>query len=201
MEAEFSIKKKNSDGDLMLTMGKVYFDNNLKKIIYNIEFPEPEILLITESFIYKIIDNNTVESIATKGAIGFSIFSLCLNGSLEYYGLKNTPYSLTQMEKDEQMIITTWQPPEQLEKVMGKFMLSQVDKKIQGLISFDPEGNIIGKQFFEEYQTVNGLDIPTKITHFIYMNDKEEHEVTTFKNIKLNNTENENFYNYNIPGN
>lgn len=201
IEAEVSIKKKNFDGDLQLTMGKVYYDKNLFKIVYKIDFPEPEVILVTDSFMYKIVKDKVVDSSYSTNVIRFSVFSLCLNGDLEYYGLKNSSYVLSKMEKEGEMIITTWQPPKQLEKVNGKFMLSQIDKRIYALVSFDPEGNIIGKQFFEEYENIDGLDLPTRVTQFKYMNDKEEHEVTTFKNILLNNTENENFYNYHTPGN
>ncbi|NOZ47684.1 MAG: hypothetical protein GXO79_13020 [Chlorobi bacterium] len=198
-EADYSIKEKSTVDDPMLNMGRLYFDLHNRSIVYDITFPEHEIIVMNDTAIYKIRNNQVTEVITAPNFIDFSIFSLILNGQLSYFGLKNTIYKLTNVEKDNGMVITTWEPPEKFKDIKGKMLLSQIDKKLNGLISFDNEDNIISKQFFKDYQVINGLEIPTTITQFLYTGMDEKIKLTTYKNIKINNMQNEEYYNYSIP--
>ena len=115
---------------------------------------------------------------------------------MPYYGLKNSPYKLTDIQKDSSMIITTWEIPPVINPGKGKLILSQVDKKLNGLVSFDPDNNILSKQFFRDYVNLNGLEFPTQVINYLYLNIDEDIKITTFKNIIFNNLEDEIYYNY-----
>jgi len=199
IEAGFSIKEKNSDGTSGLTMGKVYYDKNIRQIVFNISFPRSEMMVVKDTLIYRIIDNKLLEKVKTNEIIDFSILNLCLNGMLQDFGLKNSSYHLTNMEKDSNMVISTWEPHKALVKIRGKIILSKIDKKLNGLVAYSPEGKIVAKQFFRDYQNIDGLNFPAKIIQFIYLDDKEEHKLTTYKDIIVNNFSNEKDYNYTIP--
>lgn len=198
-EAEYSIKEKSTFDSPMLNMGKLYFDLNNRTIVYVIKFPENEIVVMNDTSVTKIADNEVKEVIHVNNFIDFSIFSLILNGQLSYFGLKNTIYTLSDIEKDQGMVITTWLPPEKMKDIKGKMLLSQIDNRLNGMISFDTGESIISKQFFKDYIVVDGLEIPTTVTQFFYTGMEEAIKLTTYKNIKINNLNNEEFYNYNIP--
>ena len=72
--------------------------------------------------------------------------------------------------------------------------MSQKNKLIFGLVSFHPDGSVISKQFFEDYTNVDGLMIPSKITQIAFINDKPEYKITTYKNIKVNNFDDQKNY-------
>ena len=196
IEADFSIKEKSSDGKQSLTMGRVYYDKNIKKLLYKINFPEPGMMIIYDTTIYQITNNRIVNKTSTLNLTDFSVYNLCLNGELPYYGLKNSPYKLTDIQKDSSMIITTWEIPPVINPGKGKLILSQVDKKLNGLVSFDPDNNILSKQFFRDYVNLNGLEFPTQVINYLYLNIDEDIKITTFKNIIFNNLEDEIYYNY-----
>jgi hypothetical protein len=66
-------------------------------------------------------------------------------------------------------------------------------------VMMNGEVKILSKQFFEKYIIVKGLNFPTEITQVIYQDEGKITQQTTFKNIIINNLQNEKFYNYIIP--
>ena len=197
LEADFSIKEKDISGNKLLTIGKVYFDKNIRKIVLDIHFPEKVIVVASDSLVYMIKNDSLVKTSSASVPIDFTVYNLCLNGQLAFYGLKDTPYKLEEVENDNGMIITTWNLPE--EKSTGKLMLSQKDKKLTGMINFDLEGIILSKQFYEDYISVDGVEFPTKMIQYIFVLDQKTIKVTSHRNIKINEMDNNNFYDYPIP--
>ncbi len=99
------------------------------------------------------------------------------------------------------MVITTWETPKTENSKYLKLLLSQVDKKLNGLITFDDNDNILSKQFFEDYTIISGLDFPTKVVQFFYFNSNEELKLINYTNIVINNMKGEEYYNYSVPVN
>ncbi len=128
----------------------------------------------------------------------FSVFNLALNGALEHYGLKNSPFKITDIEKTEQMVITTWTPPENMAKYFGKTVVSQKDKTLFGVVFFDPEDHVKGKQFFKKYTTVDGVAFPTEVIQITPDLAKDYYKVTTYKNVKINEMSDETMYDFDV---
>ncbi len=199
IESDVSLKETFTDGSQKLTLGKVYYDKSNKQIVYDIFFPDKEVIVITDSFVYRIKENKVISKTNSNNILQMSVFNLAINGDLPYYGLKNSPYQIIDIENDENQVITTWKLPATYSQNLGKMALSQIDKKLNGLITFDSEDKIVSKQFFEAYVNVSGLDFPTKIVQFMYNNNQEEIKLTNYSNILINNMKSEKFYNYTIP--
>lgn len=198
IKADFSIKAKLQDGTSQLTMGTVYYDKTSKKLVYKIKFPEPEIWVTIDTLLYKISNEKIVEKQSVPAMTEFSIFHLSLNGRLPDYGLRNTFYSITKVDKDEDMVITTWEPATGLDKSLGKIMISNKKKRLFGIIFFDSENNTRSKQFFEEYNNYQGLDFPGKIVQISYIGEQENYQITTFKNVIINDVKESDMYNYSL---
>lgn len=199
IKADFSIKENKPDGQSQLIMGKVYYDKIYKKIIYDITFPEKGILVITDTIIYKIENNKVLSKVPTGNLNDFSVFHLSLNGDLTHFGLSNSPYTIGTVEKKENLVITTWNPPAHYNHLLGKTVISQKDKRLYGLVFFTPKEEIIGKQFFREYINLNGLEFPSEMVQVTFFEKKEYYKITTFKNIEIDEFKNENLYNYKLP--
>ncbi len=197
IEADFSIKEKDIAGNKILTIGHVYFDKNIRKIVLDISFPNKIIIVASDSLVYIIKDDSLVNTSPATVPIDFTVYNLCLNNTLEFYGLKETPYKLEELEKDSDLIITTWDLPD--DETAGKLMLSQKDKKLTGMINFDSEGIILSKYFFENYTNIDGVEFPAKMIQYMFVLDKKTIKVTTHRNIKINEMGNNYFYDYPVP--
>ena len=199
VRADFSIKEKSTDGKSSLTMGEVFFDKMKKKIIYTIRFPEKENWIFQDSLMFKIQNDKVEKKPLIPGYIDFSIFNLALNNNLKDFGLKKSIYSVKSVVKEGNMVISTWVPQKQYEKTFGEVKISVVDNKLYGVVFYNAKKVIIGKQIFTKYITIRSFEFPTEIINFSFLESGQEiHQITTYKNIKVNNWD-EDTYNYSVP--
>ena len=193
IEAEITIKEIDSSS--RITTGKMYYDKNLGAIYYSIKYPSREVIVYTDTMIYKLSEGKVLQNYKSTNGLKFNIFNLVLNSQMEYYGLNSSSYELIKTKKDKDQIITTWEPKFKNKKYRsGKIIMSQKNKLIFGLVSFHPDGSIISKQFFEDYINIDGLMIPSKITQIALFKEKPEYKITTYKNIKVNNFDDQKYY-------
>ncbi len=198
VEVDFTIKEKSETKE-QLIVGKVFFDKRTKSLLYDISFPDKEIWLIRDTTMYVIRNNKVITKSSAHGLVDFSVYNLLLNGSLSFFGLDKSPYKLTNTEKVNNMLITNWLPPDYAKTKLGMVKLAQTEKKLTGLINYNIKGEIISKQFFNNYIVVSGTDVPTEIIQFNYLPHKQEKKITTFRNYLFNNKQNEALYNYKLP--
>lgn len=197
-KADFSIKLKTHTGVQQLTMGKVYYDMTYQKLIHKVKFPKNETWVTKDTFMYQFINEKQVSKQVIPSIARFSVFHIALSGKLPDFGLKNSSFTISKVEKDGGLVITTWQPPANYADIVGKIMISNKDKKLHGIIFFSPDDKILSKQFFNKYVNVNGFNFPSEILQINYFNGKESYEMSTYKNIKINELKEEYIYNYPI---
>lgn len=201
MGTNFIIKAKSPSGDQQLTIGKLFYDKNIKQIVYEISFPEKEIWVQKDTVLYKVVDSKVVSRQSIPPGLDFSIYNLVLNGNLTDYGLKKTKFKIVKVEKSEDNIISTWEPPAEYKKYFGDILLSNVNQQLTGIVFKDINGEIISRQFFRNYVKVKGLSFPQEIVKENIVNGQKAYEITTFSNIVINDISGENRYNFKIPGN
>lgn len=198
IKADFSIKEKAADGKERLTMGQVYYDKTAKKVVYSVKFPEKETWVVIDTLLYRIV-NKQVKEVHTIPAIAeFSIFHLALNGGIADYGLKKSFYTIKKVEKENDMVLTTWNAPEKFSKMFGKIIMSQKNKRLFGVVFFSAKDSLLSKQFFKSYTNVNGLDFPSEIVQIAYIRNTENYQITTYKNIIVDDLKEDNMYNYRL---
>jgi len=203
ISCDFSIKVKKNDGTAQLTMGKVYYDCNFRKLVYVLSFPQKEIWINTSEQLIKIAQGKAPVKQSVPSILEFTVFQLAMNGQLSDYGLKNSSFTVEEVEKEDNQIITTWKLPTKYSKKFGKIMTSVKDRQLYGIVFLDTKGSVISKQFFDNYILISGLSFPTEIIQISYIVDdkgtKENYQLTNFKNVIVNEKSNENYYNYTIP--
>jgi hypothetical protein len=199
--AEMTIKSKTSSGDQAIAIGNVYFDRNIKRVVYKIRFPEEVTWLTTDSMTYIIKNDSVVSRDFSFGMAQFSIFNLALNNELPDFGLKNSSYSIETVERDDELVITTWAPGDDMRDEMGRIKVATRNKKLFGVVFLDTDGNPLRKQFFEDYLSASGLAFPGKIVEIGFDDGNESYQVINFKNIIIDELENNGFYNYSLPFN
>jgi hypothetical protein len=199
IKGDFSIKTKLYNGTSQLVIGKVYYDRNIKKLVYQNSFPAVETWVSFDTTVYCIVNNKVTKRITSPPLSQFSIFHLALTSQINNYGLKNTMFKIQKVEKQNSMVITTWLAPFQFSKIFGKVLISNVSNKLYGIVFLDQKGQVLRKQFFNNYQNISGLEFPLEIIDISYVNGKENYQVTTYKNIEVDKISEDNMYNYIVP--
>lgn len=198
IKGEFSIKSKEN-GFSQLVMGKFYYDMNREQIIYRNYFPDKETWVTSDTTLYYIVNDEVVSTQTIPNLSEFSIFHLALTRDLKNFGIDDKSFILKKVEEDQGMVISTYIPNSKYLKFDGRIMLSMKDNKLFGIVFFNGSGDIVKKQFFENYIVQKGLPFPGKITEITYVNGQEVYKVTTYKNIEYNAIEPDNMY-YFDPG-
>lgn len=195
IEADVSMKTKPTDGKGQLILGRVYYDRSHKKMVYNIRFPEKEVWLIQDSLAYTYRDGKLIRTDRMNPFIEATIFHKCLEGKLADFGLRDSPYKVGKVEKDGDLVITTWLPPEGF-PFKGSVLTSSKNNDLYGVVILNEKGEVLSRQLFKGYKVVSGLKVPTEIVQALYLGKAEVYQVITLSNIQINNLKNENFYNY-----
>ncbi len=198
IKADVTIKMKTADGKANLTKGTLFYDLHKRKAVYQVSFPEKATVIITDTALITYKEGKRSSSSSTKDFLDYSLFNLCLTGKLDYYGLKESPYTVTKTEKTDSMVITTWSPPSKLKKIKGNIKVSMVNKRLFGVISYDPKGVTISKQFFENYVMVKNCLIPGRVVCFYYLGKMKSTQITEFKNIVINEQGNDFLYDHKL---
>jgi hypothetical protein len=203
IKADFTVKEIYTDGRTGLTMGQVYFDKAKRKIVYNVRFPEKEIWYFNDSLMFTVKGTIVDKQQGVPGYIDFSIFSLSLNHQLKDYGLKkNTVFDLKEIVKEDDMVISIWKPKKQFNQMLGDVKVSVRGNKLLGVIIYNVDGQMIGKQIFSEYKKIGAIEFPAQIISYTFVNDTEQSkQLITYKNVILNQRDEDYFYNYIVPAN
>ena len=198
IEGDITVKEK-SEFQSQLTIGKFYYDKNIGKLVYHITFPEKQVLVSRDTVLYHFIADTLSSRTRSFDMTKFSIFNLSLENQMNNYGLENTFYKVDNIEKDGDLVISTWVPGKFQQKHFGKVLISTKDNRLFGIVFMNPSGEIVGKQFFEDYTVVNGLAFPKRMVKFTYYGEKQTTQITTFDNLKLNNLNEKKYYDYPVP--
>ncbi len=201
MKADFSIKEKFSDGKMALTMGTVYYDRTHKKIVYDVKFPEKERWVISDTVFYKIKDEKLVLKQFIPMLPSATVFESALSNNLDNFGLEDSFYKLESVEKEDDLVISTWKPDKRFSEVMGKILISRKNNQLYGIAFYTNENVLLKKQIFKGYLKSSGIAFPEEITDIIYKLAGKELKVTTFKNLVVNELTNNEIYNYTLPDN
>lgn len=205
IKADVSIKDKLSNGSYRLTVGKAYYDKTSLKIVYKLSFPQKETIIIKDTTLYKITkDSVLVQSILASNE--FSIFHLSLSGKLADYGLNSGNvariYKISKVEKDKEgRVITTWSVIEKkLMNTLGKIKMANVNKRLDAIAFYDAKNKLLSQQFFKEYENFNGVEFPKQVTQISFNSDGTQNiQQTTYKNIIIDQENENEVYNYPIP--
>ena len=198
IEGDITVKEK-SDLQSQLTIGKFYFDKKIGKLVYNISFPEKQVLVSKDTVLYQFINDTMASRTKSFEMTRFSIFYLSLENELNNYGLDKSFYSIEKVETDGDMVISTWVPGKTQKKYFGNVLISSKNNRLYGIVFLNTAGEVVGKQFFEDYVVVDGLAFPKRMVKFTYFGDKKTTQITTFDNIKLNNLNEKKYYDYPVP--
>ena len=182
ISADFSIKEKIADGTSRLIVGKVYYDLSAEKIIYDISFPEPETWVLKDTTLYRFQSNELLGKSSSFVIPTSSFFHFTLSGQLANFGLRNSGFTIIDVAKKEDQILTTWEPEEEkVKSSLGKVIMSNLDKKLQAIAFYNPDNDLLSKQFYKNYTNVSGCEVPTEITQINYHEQGQNYQVTSYK--------------------
>lgn len=194
IEATYSIKEILPSGKHSLVLGKVFYDINERILLHQHSFPEKQILLFRDTLAYLSKEGDVERFPGSTYTVHFSIYHLILANKISNFGLGEQGYVLMELQKMNDKVVSKWGHPE---IKSGYMVISQIDNKVDTIIFYNQEGNVLIKQVFKDYQQVGRYSFPTKIYELTYTADGEYKKITEHKNIKIDDFSDEmEYYNY-----
>ncbi|MEO0897877.1 MAG: hypothetical protein AAFY71_15830 [Bacteroidota bacterium] len=199
LEADFTIKENINDSTSSLVIGKAFYDTYNQKLVYDLSFPAKEVWVFQDSLLYKESADTSSMRWSDPSAVIWSIYHLSLTNQLANFGLSDSLFEISNVEKEEDMVITTYSPLTPFDKFMGPIMLAKKGKLLDGIVFVDPQGRLVSKQFYRKYNTMGGLPFPGKMIQITYPEGTARYRITEFENVQFNQADHENWYNYPMP--
>lgn len=195
VKADFTVKISSNNGKKNLTKGTVFYDKNIKELIYNISFPRKEKWLSKDTSLYKYREDTLVQRTTIPSINEFTVFHLALNSGLNDYGLKGSNFRIGKVEKKGDLTLSYWKIPKQLNITIDHVVIAKKDNRLESVIMVGDNQEIISKQFFRNYIKLDAFEFPRQIIQIMYDSaGKENYQVTDFNNIKVNDMANDKLY-------
>jgi len=197
-KADITTKIKNVDGSFQYTKGSVCYDKNIKKIIYKITFPQKETFVSFDTLVYKFANNKLLSVVGNPLKPEYSIYHFILNNDISDFGLKKSSFSISNIEKVDNLVITKWVPPSANSSILGNIIVSTKNKRLNTVLIYSSKGVLLNRQIYKNYQSVNGLEIPTEILTVTYIGEIKKYQMIEFRNVVINEPGNDSPYNFNL---
>lgn len=199
-KAEFSIKEKEKGAEQgRLIMGTVFFDKNLRKIAYDIRFPEPEQWLVHDTTLFRVAHDSLLSRQPVGQVSEYSLFNMILSQQLADFGLARAGYAPGEVRQEGSQTLSTWLPPEQLREYLGPVVLAQENKRLTAIAFQSKDGTTAAKFYLQDYQIHDGLPVPGKVYQIFYRPQGEFVRILALKNITVNSTDEDNRYDFPVP--
>ncbi|MFB6316981.1 hypothetical protein [Saccharicrinis sp. FJH54] len=200
IHSDFLFKSKGLDSMYRVTKGEVYFDKNIKTLVFKNTFPKRETYVIKDTFLYVYHGDTLMETRRNVIPPEHTMFSYLLSSTFANYGLDNAGFEIKNVERKKGVVVTSWLPNGIIGKYVGKILVANKDKRLYSVVIYDKDMKILSRQIFKKYQSIDGTEIPSEILSVTYYNDSSQYmQITNLADIKLNETTNEDMYNFKIP--
>lgn len=198
-KADFSIKEVDENGRNSLKMGTVYFDKSINKIVYELKFPQKLFWIVDGENLYKVDGTRVLSKETIPKVTEMSIFYLAMENKLLDYGLSTSGLQMVEIKQENELTVSTWEPEEK-NKQLSKIVLAQEHKRVHTLVFYTPKNTVASKLFFSDYKLIKDINFPCEIISQSFAHTSETYKVTTFRNIQIDDFENDqDMYNFVLP--
>jgi hypothetical protein len=186
------------DSTFQVSKGKMFYDQNFKKIIFSFTFPQKEEVVLFDTVMYAFRADTLFSRSRNFLIPEQSFFHYMLMGQISNYGLEKSNFKAKGFEKKNGMVITTWEPPDNFKKMVSKILIANKDKRLYSVTMVDPKGKVMNRQILKKYQVIDGVDIPHEILIATYYEKGQVYQIINLSNVKINEPGNDKIYNFKL---
>lgn len=198
INADILTKTRLPDSTFQISKGKIHYDQNFKKIIFDFTFPNKEKIVLCDTLLYRFKDGKLINRSKNFLIPNQSYFHFILSGNISNYGFDKLNFKAVGIEKNKEMIITTWTAPEHINKFISKILVATKNKQLYSVTLIGPDEKIINRQILKNYHFIDGINVPYEILVATYLDSGTMYQIITLNNVVLNEPGNDQLYNYEL---
>jgi outer membrane lipoprotein-sorting protein len=196
--------RKAHDGKVQSMELKLYYSTGGTMVSYY-EKPDNIVILNDEKgqvSIYDESSNTVLQSNNSYYSSKSNQLYYFLSGDKSDLGLSQIGFTLDDTRYEDGMIITEWIPPMQGLKFFSRIkMVHEQDKPIY-MEYIDPNGSIVKKIYFYNYERIKNIDLPKSITQIDFKNEQDSIiSKTTYQNFQFDSPVIEEKLSFKVPYN
>ena len=197
--SDFLFRAKGMDSLFRVTKGEVFYDKNIKTLVFNNTFPRKERYVLKDTTMYLFSNDSLIRKQRNLIPPEHTMSSYLLSSTFSNYGLDKAGFNISNVEKKKGIVVTSWIPNGAIGQFVGKILIANKNKQLYSVVIYDKDMKLITRQIFKKYQDIEGTQVPSEILSVTYYGDTSKYvQITNLSNIKLNETINNEFYDYKV---
>jgi hypothetical protein len=121
-----------------------------------------------------------------------------MSGNLSNFGFENAGFEAASIDKENDLVITTWLPPDMIKEHISKVLVATKEKQLYSITLFDANNQVMNRQILKKYQWIDNIEVPHEILIATYTETGTMYQIISLKNVKLNEEGNNEAYNYEL---
>jgi hypothetical protein len=196
MHANILTQTRLPDSTFQVSKGKINYDINHRKIIFDFSFPEKEKVILFDTLMYRYVNDTLVEETRNYLVPEQSFFHYILTENISNYGYDQTVFKTGGTERQGDLVITTWLAPEQLHEIVTKVLVATRRKQLYSVSILGPDEEVINRQILKNYELIGGIEVPHEILMATYLDRGTTYQIIKLDNVILNEPGNDQKYNH-----
>ena len=124
--------------------------------------------------------------IISRNPASMPFFQAFIGAVKEDYGLSDLEYTFSSYKREDNILVSYWDPPKNLSNFLGKFTLKYKDNKLVYVESINANGKILSKASYKNHILFAGTYFPLEISIAKFMNSSSTLEKVIYKNLQFN---------------
>jgi len=197
--------KRVSKGNLMQVKADIYYQYTEGKIVIHYTYPKEYIFISNtkgEAKIYYPSENKVYikqnDLFSIENELLFYFFANRTND----LGLKDIGFSLAETKFEDNLMISSWNPPANLASNIGRVEMVHEEYMPIYTAYYSTKNIVVRKTYYYDYQSYGQFYLPEKITEISYTSEKDSIvSRKIYSDVKMGNDANNSYFNYTIPKN
>ena len=199
ISADFSREYK--EGNKKETIkGSIYYQAATKKVVIKVDYPVNQWMILqgNETIIY-YPDELRAFRIISRNPAYMPFFQAFISALKEDYGLTDGGYTFASYKRNGNKLVSYWNPPKKLTKILGQSTLKYIDNKLTYAESKNAKGKILSEAYFKNHILYGGTYFPIEISITKRMKSSSSLEEFILKDPQFNSSLPQEIIGFKIP--
>lgn len=183
------------------TRGEVYYQAP-GKVFIDVATPINQVMVVTANLLTIYYPNERKAfRIKTERSIPLPFIQAVIGMMQEDYGLTQQGFRFLRHEARGDTLYTSWDPPEDRKKALGRFVLGSVVEKLVYVQAERPDGKVAVRSFYDDHVRWEGKLIPLKVLSEAYdaSGSLQQRETLVYTNVVFNPVIQDRIVHFTIP--
>lgn len=192
------------DGRFVTTKAEICYESN-GNMVSHYTYPKPYVLLSNNKGEIKLYEPATNTVVLTQNndfSSQTSEFYYFFSGKLADMGLNDLGYVQEKVYAEKDLVVSIWKLKKpDAKKLVQKIKLVHQRQSPVYMHYEGAKGNVLRKIYYYGYTQLQDVSFPTTSTEVVYNGKDSVITKSEFRNFKLNEQANSQYFNYKIPAN